>query len=193
MLKHCFSLTCFSLVSTKHPIPPIPLLSERGLPCISIEMTSPSPCLPYRAPPPPFNLCTLTTCTFVYRPRLRPFNDTTLQLLYCPDHHHNTLCICCLSCSCPCPAPRVYPLPARTSRRLRGGRQLAVTVTSFKRGGGSPWIVTGPLHDLHVLLCFFLFLLVHSLGTCSICTRYAGVTPRPPGVTGMLLTRHSLH
>jgi hypothetical protein len=65
------------------------------------------------------------------------FNDTTLPPLYRPGHRHNTLCICCLSCSFPCPpAPRVYPLPARTSRRLRGGRRLAVTVTSFKLAGG---------------------------------------------------------
>ena len=74
----------------------------------------------------------------VYRPRLRPLKDTTLPLMSSPDHHRNTLCTCCLPCSCPCPAPRVYPLPARTSRRLRGGRRLAVTVTSLAGGRRGP-------------------------------------------------------
>ena len=74
----------------------------------------------------------------VQRPRLHPFNNTTLPLLHRPDHRHNTPCVYCLSCSCPCPAPRVYPLPARTSRRLRGGRRLAVTVTSLAGGCRGP-------------------------------------------------------
>ena len=74
----------------------------------------------------------------VQRPHPTPLAATTLPLLYPPDYCYPTNCICCVSCSCPCPAPRVYPLPARTSRRLRGGRRLAVTVTSLAGGHHGP-------------------------------------------------------
>ena len=76
----------------------------------------------------------------VQGPHPRPVrgNDATLTPLSRPDHRRNPLCICCLPCSCPCPAPRVYPLPARTSRRLRGGHWLAVTVMSLAGGRRGP-------------------------------------------------------
>ena len=74
----------------------------------------------------------------VQKSRPHRFNDAVLPLLSSPDNHHNTLCTCCLPCPCPCPAPRVYPLPARTSRRLRGGRRLAVTVMSLAGGHRGP-------------------------------------------------------
>jgi hypothetical protein len=77
-------------------------------------------------------------CTTLRRSAGHFLNITTLPPLFRPDHRHNTPCTCCLPCSCPCPAPRVYPLPARTSRRLRGGRRLAVTVTSLAGGRRGP-------------------------------------------------------
>ena len=102
----------------------------------------------------------------VQRPHMHPLHDTTPPILYSPDHCYNTPCLCCLSCSYTCLAPRVYPLPARTSRRLRGGSPVGGHGDVFS--GGSPWTVTGHLLDLP---CFARFLLVHPLSTCYIYTR----------------------
>ena len=55
---------------------------------------------------------------------------------------------------------RVYPLPARTSRRL-GGSPVGGHGDVFS--GGSPWTVTGPLFDLFdlpVLSCSLVMLTV---------------------------------
>ena len=89
------------------------------------------------------------------RPHPHPFSATTLPLLYPFDYCYPTNCICCLSCSCPCQAPRVYPLPARTSRRLRGGSPVGGHGDVFS--GGSPWTVTGPLFRMACFACFHLF------------------------------------
>jgi hypothetical protein len=86
----------------------------------------------------------------------QPFTAMMLPLLYHPDYCYNTHCICCLSCSCPCQAPRVYPLPARTPRRLGGGRRLAVTVTSLAGGHRGPRLAhCFDLTDLLVFSCSF--------------------------------------
>jgi hypothetical protein len=79
----------------------------------------------------------------VPRPQIPPFSPTTLPLLHPPAHRYHTPWIRSLSCRCPCPAPRDYPLPARTSRRPRGGSLLGGH--GDVSAGGSSWTVTGPL------------------------------------------------
>ena len=85
-------------------------------------------------------------------------------------------------------SPRLPGVAGTHVTPLEGGSPVGGHGDVFS--GGSPWTVTGHLPDLP---CFARFLLVHPLSTCYIYTRYADVTPRPPGVMGMLLTRTSLH
>ena len=83
---------------------------------------------------------------FLYHPMTldKAFNSSSLSMTrHCRSctvmtitttHFASVVCLV----FCPCPAPRVYPLPARTSRRLRGGRRLTVTVTSLAGGRRGP-------------------------------------------------------
>ena len=87
---------------------------------------------------------------------------------------------CCLSCSCPCPAPRVYPLPARMSRRLRGGLPVGGHGDVFS--GGSSWTVTGPLFDLPDLLVFSCSFARPMINMHAFRRRH----PTRTGLTGML-------
>ena len=64
---------------------------------------------------------------------------------------------------------RVYPLPARTSRRL-GGASVGGHGDVFS--GGSPWTVTGPFFDL---------LVIYLLGPPPNIQFSAGVNPREQG------------
>ena len=96
----------------------------------------------------------------VHRPRPHPFTDTTLPLLYRPNHCYNTPSICCLSCS-PLPGSPRLPVPGAHVTPLEGGSPVGGHGDDFS--GGSTWTVTGPLLDLPDLLGFLLFITCTSM------------------------------
>ena len=92
------------------------------------------------------------------RPHPHPFNNTTLPLLYSPDPYRRLQHILHLLSFLLLPLPGSPRLPVAGAHvtPLEGRSPVGGHCDVFS--GRSPWTVTGPLLDLHVLLDFFLFI-----------------------------------